>query len=54
MEKAAENPMETEEFSNNAGDAGKQAHRRALSSTYRSHDNQLHTSSSGYLLEVSS
>lgn len=54
MEKAVENTMEAEEFSNHASDPGEQAQSRALSSTYRSHDNQLDTSSSRYLLEVSS
>ena len=54
MEKAVEDTMEAEESSNNASDPGQQAHSRALSSTYRSHDHQLHTSSSRYLLEISS
>jgi hypothetical protein len=54
MEKAVENTMEAEEFSNNASDPEEQAQSRALSSIYRSQDSQLDTSSSRYLLEVSS
>ena len=54
MEKAVENTMEAEEFSNHASDPGEQAQSRVLSSTYQDHDNKLETSSSRYLLEVSS